>query len=199
MAIIGWLKGMRGRSACKEAAHKTYITTVAQARLPAFYADLDVADTLEGRFDLIVLHAGLLFRRFRRMGEAGTPLSDKLFTVMFDDMDQNLREMGVGDMGVGKRVKKMAQAFYGRCKAYDDALDSSDATDLLEAIQRNVYGPAMEDSDNAKQLTGYVRDVVEHLDGLEDRVIIAGDVSFPPLSTMPSACRIDRLKPENGS
>ena len=187
MAIIGWLKGLRGRSACKEAAHRTYITTVAQARLPAFYADLGVPDTLEGRFDLIVLHAGLMFRRLRKSGQAGRPLSDALFAVMFDDLDQNLREMGVGDMGVGKRVKKMAQAFYGRCKAYDDALDSSDPADLVEAIQRNVYGPAMEDSQNAKRLTDYVRDVVVHLDGLQDSVVLAGDVSSPPLPTRPSA------------
>ena len=183
MAIIGWLNSLRGRPANRESAHKTYITTVAQARLPAFYADLNVPDTLEGRFDLIVLHAGLMFRRLRKSGQSGTPMSDSLFAVMFDDLDQSLREMGVGDMGVGKRVKKMAQAFYGRCKAYDNALNSSDAADLVEAIQRNVYGPAMEDSRDAKRLTDYVRDVVTHLDGLEDSVVLAGDASFPPLPT----------------
>ena len=91
-----------------------YGAVVAQARQVVFYRDLGVPDTVDGRFELIVLHMVLLLRRLNREGDDGAALRQALFDVLLDDMDRSLREMGVGDLGVGRRVKAMGKAFYGR-------------------------------------------------------------------------------------
>jgi cytochrome b pre-mRNA-processing protein 3 len=124
------------------AAHGLYSAIVAQARRPEFYINLGAPDTVEGRFDMIVLHAVLLMRRLKREDRAAHDLSQAVFDLMFDDMDHNLREMGVGDLAVGKRVKKMAQAFYGRLAAYGEGLDrpgDSGLKSLAGALARNLY------------------------------------------------------------
>ncbi|WP_374466727.1 ubiquinol-cytochrome C chaperone family protein, partial [Ferrovibrio sp.] len=90
-----------------------YRAIVAQSRQAGFYREHGVPDSLDGRFDMIVLHSFLVMRRLRRIGAAAEPLSQQLFDLMFADMDSNLREIGVGDLSVGKKVKAMAQAFYG--------------------------------------------------------------------------------------
>lgn len=106
-----------------DAANALYVALVEQSRQPAFYRDLGVADTLEGRYDMIILHAYMLFRRLGKGDDGGLrELSQETFDFMFNDMDQNLREMGVTDTGIGKRVQRMAEAFYGRTAAYDKAL-----------------------------------------------------------------------------
>jgi cytochrome b pre-mRNA-processing protein 3 len=118
-----------------------YEACIAQARQPAFYSELGVPDTLDGRFELISLHVYLVLRRLRLAdGESGE-LGQNLFDAMFSDMDRSLREMGAGDVGVGPRVKKMARAFYGRISAYDAALDGTDTDATLDdAVRRNLYG-----------------------------------------------------------
>jgi cytochrome b pre-mRNA-processing protein 3 len=127
-----------------QVAHDLYVSVINQARLPDFYLRFAVPDTLDGRFDLIVLHAFLVMRRLRQVTaeEAGgdaREVAQALFDLMFADMDQNLREMGVGDMSVGKRVKQMARAFYGRAAAYEDGL-AAKGDGLAEALRRNLYG-----------------------------------------------------------
>ena len=114
-----------------------YGACVAQARLPDFYRVLAVPDTIDGRFDLLVLHVVLVMRRLS--GEA--EFKQQLFDLMFADMDRNLREMGVGDMGVGKKIKPMISAFYGRAQVYEKALAESDDA-LAQALARNLYGKA---------------------------------------------------------
>lgn len=112
-----------------------YNAIVAAARQPHFYADLGVPDTLDGRFDLIVLHMFLVLDRLK-----AEPLSIKQYIIdyFFLDMDRSLREMGVGDVSVGKKVRKMAEAFYGRLLTYDEAIEQGQAA-LTVALQRNVY------------------------------------------------------------
>jgi cytochrome b pre-mRNA-processing protein 3 len=114
-----------------------YAKAVAQARQPLFYADAEVPDSVDGRFDLLVLHMFLILHRLGAEGAATRKLSQALFDLMFADMDQSLREMGVSDMSVGKRVKEMARAFYGRVDAYDSALTKGSG--LEEALGRNLY------------------------------------------------------------
>ncbi len=114
-----------------------YAKAVAQARLPVFYADREVPDTVDGRFDLLALHVFLMLHRLGAEGRKTKRLSQDLFDLMFGDMDRSLREMGVSDMSVGKRVKEMARAFYGRIDAYEPAL--SDSAKLEEALARNLY------------------------------------------------------------
>src|SRR5262245_48094906 len=95
-----------------------YAAAIAQARQPVFYAGLRVPDTVDGRFELVALHVFLILQRLKSEPEA-TPFAQALFDTMFADMDRNLREMGVGDLSVGKKVKAMAQGLYGRIAAYE--------------------------------------------------------------------------------
>ena len=102
------------RRRSREAEHKVYCEIVAQARQPTFYADFLVPDTIDGRFDLIVMHAVLYFRRMRGEGAKVAEFTQEVFDLFFQDMDASLREMGVSDTRVPKKVKVMGEAFYGR-------------------------------------------------------------------------------------
>ncbi len=116
-----------------------YGAAVAAARAPMFYAELGVPDTLDGRFDLVGLHVFLLIRRLGALPPPGADLAQAVFDAMFHDMDVNLRELGVGDMSVGKKVKMMWEAFHGRSAAYQAALASGDSAELEAALARNVW------------------------------------------------------------
>jgi cytochrome b pre-mRNA-processing protein 3 len=130
---------MFGRGRHERAGFELYAAAVAAARDPFFYAALGVADTLDGRFDLIGLHTYLIIRRLHREPEPGPALAQATFDAMFTDMDQNLRELGVGDLSVGRRVKAMWEAFHGRARAYDGPLDADDTAGLAAALARNVW------------------------------------------------------------
>jgi cytochrome b pre-mRNA-processing protein 3 len=113
-----------------------YTQAVAAARDPVFYEDFSVADTLDGRFDMICLHVALLTRRL----SSGHPvLAQAVFDAMFTDMDGCLRESGVGDLGVPRRVKAMWEAFNGRARAYGQALDCEDVAALSDGLLRNIW------------------------------------------------------------
>jgi cytochrome b pre-mRNA-processing protein 3 len=116
------------------AAQRLYESIVAGARQEKFYAKMDVPDTLDGRFDMIVLHMFLVLDRLR--GEAAG-FAQQLTDTFFKDLDRTLREMGIGDLSVAKKIRPMAEAFAGRIKAYATA---SEEGALVEALQRNVYG-----------------------------------------------------------
>ena len=167
--------------------HALYGAIVAQARSVAFYADYRVPDTVEGRFDLIVLHLVLLLNRLGRGAEVGRdlgqePLGQKLlgqelFDAFCRDLDANLREMGVGDLAVPKRMQAFAEAFYGRQAAYLAALDAADERVFEKALARNIF-PAGNDA-GAAQLARYARAVVTRLDAQDDGALIRGEVVFP--------------------
>ncbi len=167
------------RSGARDVAGRLYLGVVAQAREPAFYTAMGVPDTVDGRFDMITLHAWLVLRRLK--GEAGRPAdtAQALFDTMFDDMDHNLREMGAGDLGVGRRVKTMARAFYGRLAAYDEGLAGDDDA-LATALGRNLYRGADPGADTLAALAGYVRREAAALarQPLDD--LLAGRVEFGP-------------------
>ena len=137
--MLGALKQLFSSSDTQEKAFEVYGAVVSQARHPVFYQQWQVEDSLDGRFDCVVLHLCLVLERL----EAGEQTAETrqfmqyLLEAFFADMDRSLREMGASDTGVGHRVKKMAQAFYGRKKAYGDAM--GDETVLREALLRNVY------------------------------------------------------------
>ena len=113
---------------------------VAAARHPAFYGEYGVPDTLEGRFELLTLHAALVLRRLTRAPAPGPDLAQDVSNAVFRHFDVALREMGVGDITVPKRIKKMAEAFLGRAQAYDAALLQGNDQQLGAALARNVYG-----------------------------------------------------------
>jgi len=164
----------------ERAGFELYGAAVGAARTPALFAVLGVPDTVEGRFDLIALHVGLLINRLRRDGDArGPALAQAVFDAMFADMDQNLREMGVGDLSVGKKVRQAWEAFHGRALAYGVAIDSADDAALAEALARNVWRSAEPPATEAPaRLAAIARAQAAHLAGQGIGDLVAGRVTF---------------------
>lgn len=123
----------------ERAGFELYGAAVRAARDSWFYTALGVPDTLDGRFDLVGLHVFLLIRRLRSLPAPGPALAQAVFDAMFHDMDVNLREMGVGDLSVGKKVRAMWEAFHGRAVAYEQAMAAADAAQLAIALRRNIW------------------------------------------------------------
>ena len=171
--MLQFLRGDRH----ERTGYELYCAVVAAARSPAFYAELGVPDTLDGRFDLVGLHAFLLIRRLRALPAPGAALAQAVFDAMFSDMDMNLREMGVGDMSVGKKVKQMWEAFHGRAAAYQAALENPDAAELEAALARNVWRGAAPPG-QAATLARMVRAQDAHLATQPLAGFAAGQVSF---------------------
>lgn len=122
--------------------YAVYNAIVAQSRQPFFYADWAVPDTVTGRFDMISLHLALLFRRLRAESGSQKEFSQAVFDLFFKDMDRSLREMGVGDLGVPKRIQKMGNIFFGLLAAMNEAMDRNDAKALQAVLSRNIFDGA---------------------------------------------------------
>jgi cytochrome b pre-mRNA-processing protein 3 len=148
---------------------------VAQAREPVFYQALNVPDTVNARFDMVVVHLWLVLRRLRELEPEGVT-AQGLFDHFCADMDANLREMGVGDLTVPKRMQKFGEAFYGRTAAYDTASSAGEAA-MAEVLARNVLNSA--DPAKAGGLAAYVTAAMARLAGIEGQVVRAGDWQFP--------------------
>ena len=166
------------RNARQDTISALYGTIVAQARLPCFYREFGVPDTLNGRFDLLVLHLATVLARF-----AKEPLLRELGQGLFDrfcqDMDDNLREMGVGDLAVPNQMKRMGEAFYGRAEAYRAALTAANKAALEESIIRNIYDGTAPASGAACRLAGYIQGAVVDLARQEPSAFLAGRISIP--------------------
>ena len=127
----------------RAAGEALYVQAVAQSRLPALYAELGAPDTVEGRFEIYTLHVVLLLERLRREGQGTGEVSQALFDTYVKALDNALREMGVGDLSVGRKMRKLGEAFYGRGKSYDAAFAVLPDTGALEALlTRTVYAEA---------------------------------------------------------
>lgn len=146
-----------------------YGTIVAQARSPIFYTEYAVPDTVNGRFDMIVLHLALLMDRTETEGTELRRVGQDVFDRFCQEMDDNLREMGIGDLKVPKEMQKVAEAFYGRRAAYRAALAQSDDGALAQALIRNVYSGAAERAPQARRLAAYVRAAMRML-ATQDRL-----------------------------
>lgn len=174
------------RPAEMPAAATLYTALVTQARQPVFYASYGVPDTVDGRFEMIALHMFLVLHRLKA-AEQGE-LAQQLFDTMFADMDKSLREMGAGDMGVGKRVRAMAEGLYGRMAAYEAGLDGDDVI-LAAALRRNAFGtvPDPGPSPAASQaLCTYLRAGAAALQAAPVAELNAGSVKFPAPAGLPS-------------
>jgi cytochrome b pre-mRNA-processing protein 3 len=153
-----------------------YGMIVTRAREPRFYRNLGVPDTVNGRFDLLLLHLWMVLRRLRP-AERGAELSQALFDRFCDDMDGNLREMGVGDLTVPKRMQAFGEAFYGRSAAYDLAFaDGQEA--LAQALCKNILDGGQ--IEHARRLASYVQTVCDELAGLDDASVERASWQFPP-------------------
>lgn len=153
-----------------------YGMIVAQARSPAFYRTHGVPDTVQGRIEMIMLHLALVLRRLRQDDAATKPVQQDLFDLFCQDMDDNFREMGVGDLSVPKEMQRVAEAFYGRARAYDAALDAADADGLAAAVARNVHGGAGAD---ARPLAAYMGEVARVLSAQPTAAVLRSDIAFP--------------------
>jgi len=151
-----------------------YGMIVAQARRPEFYLRCAVPDTVNGRFDMVVVHLWMTLNRLRAAG--GVTESQQLFDRFCNDMDANLREMGVGDLTVPKRMKKFGEAFYGRSAAYDAAIIAGEG-ELRAALARNVLSNT--DPDTARPLAEYVTGAVAKLATVDATTLISGNWRFP--------------------
>jgi len=164
----------------ERAGFQLYAAAVAAARNPVFYADLGVPDTVDGRFDLVTLFAALVVERLRGSPEPGPALAQAVFDAMFSDMDKSLREMGVGDLSVGKRVRAMWEAFHGRALAYSAALTAGDEQALAAGLQRNVWRGKTVPDGSAARLSRHALRVHADLAGQTMQVLSEGKIHFLP-------------------
>ena len=160
-----------------EGIGKIYNIVVSQSRRPELFAEFSVADTLDGRFDLLSLHMCLILKRLKLEDNSHKQFSQSLFDFMFQDMDRSLREIGVGDLSVGKRVKEMGRAFLGRLEVYEAVIKVNDIS-LEEALIRNVYRSDPLLSQNASKLAHYVRRVDAKLADIPIELLIRGEFTF---------------------
>lgn len=161
----------------QNAGRKLYAGVVAQARTPSLYADLASPDTVEGRFELYTAHVFLLLDRLKGQGPRAAETSQALFDTYLSALDDALREMGVGDVSVGKKMRKLGEAFYGRVKSYEAAFQALPDTGQLEALLvRTVY--AQGSAEHAPELAGYVLARRASLAGQSLDTLLEGDVDW---------------------
>ncbi len=167
-----------GKAPAADPARDLYDEIVRQARLPGFYQAGGVPDTVDGRFELVALHVFLVLHRLKTegTGDAGD-LGQALFDIFVQDMDASLREMGAGDLGVGKRVKAMIRGLYGRIGAYESALGGGPDS-LEQALQRNLFGTVSPSSRDVERMAGYVRGEVAALGQRPAAELAAGQLRF---------------------
>ena len=159
------------------AAAALYRAIVSRAREPVFYREWGVADTMDGRFDLLTLHVFLVFETLRGRGEAADALGHELADIVFTGFDEALRELGVSDFGMGRRMRKMADAFYGRVQSYGE---TKSVGELAAAVQRNLYRGRGGTADEAWGLASYMMESRTHL-SRAFAALVAGKPDFGPL------------------
>jgi cytochrome b pre-mRNA-processing protein 3 len=152
-----------------------YGMIVAQAREPLFYRELGVADSVDGRFDMLLLHLWLTMRELKLKG-APRALSQALVERFCSDMDDNLRELGTADLRVPKKMQEFGRALYGRAAAYDMAWDAGPET-LAQALSKNIYNGS--DLAHARRLASYVEMAIAALGGLDETTLTSGAWRFP--------------------
>ena len=179
MGLLAGLRRRRGTERHERAGFLLYGAAVAAARDPTLYRRLGIPDTLDGRFDAIALYVFLLIHRLRGAPEPGPALAQAVFDAMFSDMDMNLREMGVGDLAVGRRVRAMWEAFHGRANSYAAALDAGDEAALEVALARNVWRGAAP-ADAAATLCRLAMVQVAELERQPLAMLAQGTVRFLP-------------------
>jgi len=157
---------------------RQYAEITAAARSPAFYESMGVPDTVMGRFEMISLHLFLYLRRTGSAGEATQGLAQEIVDAFFEDVDHSIRELGIGDMGVPKRMKKLAKMFYGRVTSYSQALDADDRQALTDALKRNIHPEVGDDAPSMQALSDWVMATARALEDVTDETLSAGQLVF---------------------
>ena len=179
--MLGWLER---KARLRQTGRQLYESIVARARGEVFYRDLGVADTIEGRFEMIVLHMVLVLQRLKCEGDAGLRLGQIVMEHLFADMDDALRQIGIGDMGVPRRVKRAAAALQERSRDYTAAMQSDQ---LAAALLGHVYGATEataphDRAADAQRLAHYVRASAAALDAAPRETLVAGHVAFAEIA-----------------
>jgi cytochrome b pre-mRNA-processing protein 3 len=174
MILAQW----RARRASKTLIEQIRGEIVAAARRPELYEALGAPDRMDGRFELLTLHAGLVLRRLAALGGVGDAVAQDLVDSLFSHFDDTLREIGYADVGVAKRLKTMGRAFYGRNAAYAAALDDTPA-ELATTLARNVYGAGGGDAPQAEALAHYVASLDAALGSIPIETFTEGRFRFP--------------------
>lgn len=179
--MLSWFSS---EAQARRTALKLYGVIVTQARQPGFFAVLGVSDTPEGRTDMIILHLFIVLERLNAAGAEGRKTARVLSEIFVTDIDDCLREMGVGDLSVPKKVKRAAQAMGERCQAYLSAATSApDGTLLASEIASTVSGLG-ENPASAAALAHYVLRARSCITNMSDSALLTGEVGFPPPETM---------------
>ena len=164
----------------KKTAKTLHTKILNRARRKEFYLDFGVADTVDGRFDMILIYAFLLFERLKSGEDPSEETAQAVFDIMFFNFDQNLREMGVGDVGVSHRIKDMAKALFGRIKSYEAALENNNPAVLNNALLRNLYRKTTPTNDQVDQLAKLIRSEHQYLNKQATADILDGKLNFYP-------------------
>ena len=171
----------RARRASRAVIEQILGEIVAAARRPALYQALQAPDRIDGRFELLTLHAGLVLRRLTALGGLADAIAQELVNSVFMHFDDTLREMGLSDIGVSKRLKAIARAFYGRNAAYAAALDEGSTAHLAVALARNVYGAQNPDAaPGVDALAFHVASLDAALGAIPLETFATGRFRFPP-------------------
>ena len=168
----------RKRQVSEDILIRTYEAIVAAARQPLFFSDWQVPDTPLGRFESLSLHMILFLHRTKAADAGLKALGQEVVEEFFKDVDHSLRELGIGDTSVPKRMKKLARMFYGRAAAYDAGLEGGDGAALAVALQRNIF-PDGPDWTEAPKMASHVMTVAKSLAAQDAGDILAGNVNFP--------------------
>ncbi|MCB1546382.1 MAG: ubiquinol-cytochrome C chaperone [Hyphomicrobiaceae bacterium] len=173
------LRWFKERRETKRIAHELYGSIVTHARMPALYTDCGVPDTLEGRFEMLVAHMFLVLERMKSEGEAVKPLGRAVVETFFADMDGSMRELGVGDLTVPKKIRKAADGFYGRLTAYAEAVAAGDERGLAAALARNVWSSEAPAGSDDRALARYMLAAHRQLADTDWSEIAAGRLGLP--------------------
>ncbi len=162
------------------AAHQLFLKVIEQSRDDSFYKNYKVEDSLDGRFDLMTMHMSIILNKLEQHSEINDAklVRRSLQEIMFDNLDLSLREIGVGDLGVGKKIKVMAEAFYGRVAVYQALFKSNNHRDLSEALKRNLYRGRDIEEGVLSEMVNYVFLQWESVNGQSIMDIIKGNISF---------------------
>ena len=174
--IFGLLGKKNGN---RRIVEKQYATLTKAARHPYLYEALDVPDTAMGRFEMLSAMLILYFRRTRASATSGQEIAQEIVDAFFEDVDHSIRELGVGDVGVPKRMKKFAGMFYGRLESYAAALEKQDAAELAAALKRNFHPKSEDAALTMAGLASYLLRAENHLAAQGEDVVETGTLKLP--------------------
>lgn len=178
----------RRRKSNRAIVDTVYAKLTEAGRQPQFYSDLDVPDTVMGRFELIAAHVIVFLRRTTTGGQALSALGQDIVDLFFLDLDHSMREIGIGDTGVPKRMKQLARMFYGRFEAYDKALAGGDVEALAEALARNVHprrldaGQGGRAAETDREIARHLLDLARWLDSLDEEHFLSARFDMPTVA-----------------